>query len=135
MKVIDFGLGNVYEENEKLKTACGSPCYAAPEIISGHNYDPMKIDIWSCGITLYTMVCGCLPFDEESKTALYDKILACKFYLSKSLSPEVADLIKKILVKNVDERATIEDILNHPWMKSLSHESLKDNNEFSFGNK
>lgn len=134
IKVIDFGLGNTYEENEKLKTACGSPCYAAPEIISGQVYDPMSIDIWSCGITLYTMVCGCLPFDEESKTALYDKILSCKFHLSRSLSPEVTDLIKKILVKDVSKRPSIQEILKHPWMKMLNHDYTEITNNFRFGN-
>lgn len=133
IKVIDFGLGNVYEENEKLKTACGSPCYAAPEIISGQTYDPMSVDIWSCGITLYTMVCGCLPFDEESKTALYDKILACKFHLSRSLSPEVTDLIKRILVKEVEKRPSIDEILKHPWMKTLSHDYSDQTDNFKFG--
>ena len=133
IKVIDFGLGNTYEENEKLKTACGSPCYAAPEIISGQPYDPMSIDIWSCGITLYTMVCGCLPFDEESKTALYDKILACKFHLSRSLSPEVTDLIRTILVKDMEKRPSIDEILKHPWMKMLNHDYGELSNNFKFG--
>lgn len=132
IKVIDFGLGNLYEENEKLRTACGSPCYAAPEIISGHMYDPMNVDIWSCGITLYTMVCGCLPFDEESKTALYDKILSCQYHLSKSLSADVRDLISKMLVKDVKDRATIEEILEHPWLKAYNH-SLAESSVFEFG--
>lgn len=133
IKVIDFGLGNTYEENEKLKTACGSPCYAAPEIISGLVYDPMTIDIWSCGITLYTMVCGCLPFDEESKTALYDKILACKFQLPRNLSLEVCDLIRSILVKDVTKRPSIEQILQHPWMKTLNHDHSNLVDNFKFG--
>ena len=64
LKLIDFGLGNLYTDGEKLKTACGSPCYAAPEIISGHDYDPISVDVWSSGITLYCMIVGCLPFDE-----------------------------------------------------------------------
>jgi 5'-AMP-activated protein kinase catalytic alpha subunit len=132
IKVIDFGLGNLYEENEKLRTACGSPCYAAPEIISGQLYDPMKVDIWSCGITLYTMVCGCLPFDEESKTALYDKILSCKFHLSKSLSAKVRDLISIILVKDVNKRATIDEILEHPWLNTLTHD-YAESSTFEFG--
>lgn len=79
LKLIDFGLGNLYSNGEKLNTACGSPCYAAPEIISGQDYDPIQVDVWSSGITLYCMTVGCLPFDEETKTQLYSKILSCSY--------------------------------------------------------
>lgn len=63
------------------------------------------------------MLCGCLPFDDESKSALYDKILACKFSLPKSLSPEAADLLKKMLVRDPDRRPSLEEILDHPFMR------------------
>lgn len=121
IKLIDFGLGNLYDENEKLKTACGSPCYAAPEvllpkqIISGEAYDPLTIDIWSSGITLYAMLCGHLPFDDESKSVLYDKILACQFNMPRYLSASAADLLSKILVRKVSDRYSIEQIIAHPW--------------------
>lgn len=62
IKLIDFGLSNLYQGKEKLTTACGSPCYAAPEMLSQAEYDPKKADLWSCGIVLYTMLCGFLPF-------------------------------------------------------------------------
>lgn len=117
IKLIDFGLGNLYDENEKLKTACGSPCYAAPEIISGEAYDPITIDIWSSGITLYAMLCGHLPFDDESKSVLYDKILSCQYKLPKYLSPLAADLLTKILVRKVSDRYTIDQIRQHPWFQ------------------
>jgi 5'-AMP-activated protein kinase catalytic alpha subunit len=70
VKIIDFGLGNLYDSSEKLNTSCGSPCYAAPELISGEEYNPLKVDIWSCGIVLYYMVAGYLPFNEGSKAEL-----------------------------------------------------------------
>jgi serine/threonine protein kinase len=75
------------------------------------------VDIWSSGITLYAMLCGCLPFDEESKTALYEKILSCRFPIPKYISTAAADLLKKILVKDVDKRLRVKDILNHPWCR------------------
>ena len=79
------------------------------------------VDIWSSGITLYAMLCGCLPFDEESKTALYEKILACKFPIPKYISSAAADLLKKILVREVGKRISVKDILNHPWCKRYLH--------------
>lgn len=119
-KLIDFGLGNQYVDNEKLKTSCGSPCYAAPEIVAGEQYDPLMVDVWSSGITLFAMLCGFLPFDEESKTVLYDKILACKFPIPKYLSTNALDLIKRILVRDPANRLTVDEILNHPWLKIAS---------------
>lgn len=117
IKVIDFGLGNVYDENEKLKTACGSPCYAAPEIIAGQLYDPAKVDIWSSGITLFAMLCGYLPFDEESKDVLYEKILACKISIPSHVSIEASELLKKLLSRDPAKRPSAEEILSHPWLK------------------
>ncbi len=65
IKIADFGLSNIYQKNQLLITACGSPCYAAPEMIAGHKYKGSKVDIWSCGVVLYAMVCGYLPFEDE----------------------------------------------------------------------
>jgi 5'-AMP-activated protein kinase catalytic alpha subunit len=58
IKIVDFGLSNIYKPNELLKTACGSPCYAAPEMIAGKKYVGLKVDLWSCGVILYAMLCG-----------------------------------------------------------------------------
>lgn len=135
IKLIDFGLGNLYDENEKLKTACGSPCYAAPEIISGEAYDPITVDIWSAGITLYAMLCGYLPFDDESKSVLYDKILACQYKMPKYVSPQAADLLNKILVRKVSDRLNIEQIKQHPWFNmhkpSVFADGYLPNSKFS----
>ncbi len=62
VKIVDFGLSNQYSSGERLKTACGSPCYAAPEMIAGKSYECLGVDIWSCGIILFAMLCGYLPF-------------------------------------------------------------------------
>lgn len=66
VKVVDFGLGNIYAKGEELRTACGSPCYAAPEMVTARPYHGLKTDIWSCGIILYAMCCGYLPFDDPN---------------------------------------------------------------------
>ena len=65
IKIIDFGLSNLYQEGELLKTACGSPCYAAPEMIAGKRYEGLLVDIWSSGVILFAMICGYLPFDDN----------------------------------------------------------------------
>jgi len=117
VKLIDFGLGNKYQQQELLKTPCGSPCYAAPELISGEFYDPMKIDIWSAGITLFYMVAGCIPFDDENKPLLYKKIKACEYKIPKRFSSTLNNLIKRILVRDPLNRATIAEIKQHAWFR------------------
>lgn len=117
MRLIDFGLGNTYSNQEKLHTSCGSPCYAAPEIINGVEYDPLCVDIWSCGVTLYCMAVGQLPFDEKNKTELYKLIRECRFSIPSFISAELASLIKSLLVFNPKARLTLEQVRAHPWMK------------------
>ena len=74
IKLVDFGLSNFYTKGQKLFTPCGSPCYVAPEVIVGQGYDGEKVDIWSCGITLYAMVCGFLPFEDPDQNKIYQLI-------------------------------------------------------------
>lgn len=64
IKIVDFGLSNLYKEGELLKTACGSPCYAAPEMIQGKKYEGLCVDIWSTGIIMFALICGYLPFED-----------------------------------------------------------------------
>ena len=88
LKIVDFGLSNMYTAGsaEQLKTACGSPCYAAPEMIAGKKYTGLKSDIWSSGVVLYAMVCGFLPFEDPKTSNLYKKILAGDYKIPKFLS-------------------------------------------------
>ena len=74
IKLADFGLSNSLEDGEFLKTSCGSPNYAAPEVINGKLYAGPEIDVWSCGVILYVMLCGQLPFDDENIPNLFKKI-------------------------------------------------------------
>lgn len=74
VKIADFGLSNVMRDGDFLKTSCGSPNYAAPEVITGKLYAGPEIDIWSCGVILYVLLCGRLPFDDEHIPALFKKI-------------------------------------------------------------
>jgi 5'-AMP-activated protein kinase catalytic alpha subunit len=115
IKIIDFGLSNLYLENNLLKTACGSPCYAAPEMIAGKSYHGLKVDIWSSGVILFALLCGYLPFDDNDTQKLYRKIMRGEFSIPSSVSPSAKDLIKKILNTNPNKRYTIEEIKNHEW--------------------
>lgn len=71
IKIVDFGLSNTYKKSETLVTACGSPCYAAPEMIAGQRYFGSNVDIWSCGVILFALICGYLPFEDPNTTNLY----------------------------------------------------------------
>ena len=117
IKIIDFGLSNKYDKDleELLKSSCGSPCYAAPEMIKGVQYHGIDTDIWSSGIILYLMLCKSFPFNDKNNSKLYQKILGGKFNLPNYLSNEAKDLISKILKVNPSERIKLNEIKKHPW--------------------
>ena len=110
LKIIDFGLSHEYDGNIFLKTKCGSPCYAAPEIIKGDNYDGFQIDVWCCGIVLYNMVCGDVPFEGETNKELFKKIIECMPEYPDYMSNDCKNIIKSILINDPKRRITIEKI-------------------------
>lgn len=124
VKIVDFGLSNTYKEAELLKTACGSPCYASPEMIAGKRYKGLNSDIWSCGIILYAMACGYLPFEDPNTNKLYKKILNCDYLLPGFISPGSKDMIKKILVVDPEKRASLSEIKNHFWFSNAKIEEI-----------
>jgi len=91
VKLVDFGLSNTWNSGERLLTACGSPCYAAPEMIEGKSYRGTQTDIWSSGIVLYFMLCGHLPFEERDALALYKKILNSNQSISSILPDDLSE--------------------------------------------
>jgi len=97
IKIVDFGLSNTYKNGETLKTACGSPCYAAPEMIAGKKYNGLQVDIWSCGVIMFAMICGYLPFEDPNTAKLYKKILSGDYSCPKFITAESKDLLKNIL--------------------------------------
>ena len=128
IKIIDFGLSNLYDRNvdELLHSSCGSPCYAAPEMIKGIEYRGINTDIWSSGIILYLMLCKSFPFNDKNNSKLYQKILAGKFSLPNNLSNEAKDIITNLLKVNPQERIKLNEIKNHPWFNLIN----KNNNYF-----
>lgn len=122
IKLVDFGLSNTYKNGEQLKTACGSPCYAAPEMIAGKRYVPIGVDIWSSGVILYAMICGFLPFEDPNTSKLYKKILSGEYESPKFLSNESKDLLKGILTTDPEKRLTIPQIKSHAWFKQYNQD-------------
>ncbi|CAK90615.1 unnamed protein product (macronuclear) [Paramecium tetraurelia] len=117
LKIVDFGLSNTYKNEELLKTACGSPCYAAPEMIAGRKYQGLQVDLWSSGVILFACLCGYLPFEDQNTSALYQKILGGTYQMPSHLSRDAQSMISGILTVDPQKRFTIEDIHNHPWFK------------------
>eukprot|EP00347_Sterkiella_histriomuscorum_P002434 403368169 len=112
---LDFGLGNLYSAGTMLKTACGSPCYAAPEMTKGQIYHGLLTDIWSSGVVLFVMVSGQLPFQDRNTNKLYQKIQTADYKMPDQLSDACKDFIKRVLVPDWSQRYRIEDIRAHPW--------------------
>ncbi|KAI8473376.1 MAG: kinase-like domain-containing protein [Monoraphidium minutum] len=115
VKIADFGLSNVMHDGHFLKTSCGSPNYAAPEVISGKLYAGPEVDVWSCGVILYALLCGSLPFDDENIPNLFKKIKGGIYNLPSHLSPGARDLIPRMLLVDPLKRITIPEVRCHPW--------------------
>ncbi|CAM9505169.1 unnamed protein product, partial [Choristocarpus tenellus] len=115
LKIVDFGLSNLHQDGRLLQTACGSPCYAAPEMIAGKKYVGPAADIWSLGVVLFAMVCGYLPFEDKNTSLLYKKIIAGDYTTPAWLSPDVRDVIARILNTDPDKRYTLKDVRKHSW--------------------
>ncbi|KAG5192447.1 SNF1-related protein kinase [Tribonema minus] len=117
LKIADFGLSNTMQDGEFLRTSCGSPNYAAPEVISGAVYSGPEVDVWSCGAILYALLCGCLPFDDDSLPALFKKIKLGMYSLPSQLQPQPRELITRMLVVDPLKRITIPEIRQHRWFR------------------
>ena len=123
IKIIDFGLSNTYgdKDDELLKSACGSPFYAPPEMLKGEAYRGYGVDIWSAGIVLYAMICGFLPFEGADNNILFKRIIDGHFSIPTHVSKQGRELLYQLLNKNPRKRITIEQIKKHPWIKYYSN--------------
>ena len=136
VKLADFGLSNVMRDGIFLYSSCGSPNYAAPELINGKFYNGSSIDIWSCGVILYTLLTGSLPFNEKQTAKLYQKIRECKYVLPESISDPAKDLIFRMLQKDPLNRITISEIKQHKWFSNkLSLFQVIDNHKYIYGSR
>lgn len=116
IKIIDFGLSNLFAPRGHLKTFCGSLYFAAPELLQARAYTGPEVDVWSFGIVLYVLVCGKVPFDDQSMPALHAKIKKGLVDYPGWLSNECRHLLSRMLVTDPKARATMHEVMNHPWM-------------------
>ncbi|XP_029111332.1 serine/threonine-protein kinase SIK3 homolog isoform X1 [Scleropages formosus] len=117
IKIADFGFSNIFSPGQLLKTWCGSPPYAAPELFEGKEYDGPKVDIWSLGVVLYVLVCGALPFDGSTLQNLRARVLSGKFRIPFFMSTDCEYLIRHMLVLDPSRRLSMEQICKNKWMK------------------
>ncbi|KAG6810693.1 hypothetical protein H0H92_010718 [Tricholoma furcatifolium] len=116
IKIIDFGLSNLYDPAARLSTFCGSLYFAAPELLNAKVYTGPEVDVWSFGVVLYVLVCGKVPFDDQSMPALHAKIKRGFVEYPVWLSADCKHLLSRMLVTTPAARASLAEVLAHPWM-------------------
>ncbi|CBI18055.3 unnamed protein product, partial [Vitis vinifera] len=120
LKVSDFGLSAVKDQiraDGLLHTLCGTPAYVAPEILAKKGYDGTKVDIWTCGIILYVLNAGYLPFNDPNLMGMYRKIYKGEFRCPKWTSPDMRRLLSRLLDTNPETRITVDEIIRDPWFQ------------------
>ncbi|KAF7360372.1 Protein kinase domain-containing protein [Mycena venus] len=126
IKIADWGMAAFAPPSLQLETSCGSPHYASPEIVNGERYQGNATDIWSCGVILYALLTGRLPFDDKNVKVLLAKVKSGKFEMPPWIDPLAMDLLSRMLVVDVSRRITIPEIMSHPWLLSTSSKSIAD---------
>eukprot|EP00298_Acanthocystis_sp_HF-20_P017063 c21659_g4_i2.p1 GENE.c21659_g4_i2~~c21659_g4_i2.p1 ORF type:complete len:479 (+),score=221.09 c21659_g4_i2:35-1438(+) len=126
LKLTDFGFATILQSNRKLTGACGTPEYVAPEILNDESYD-CAVDLWSCGVVIYILLCGFPPFYGETESEMFDKICAAQYSFPSPywdlVSDEAKSIIESLLVLDPTKRLTAATALEHPWLKHTT-ESL-----------
>lgn len=125
-KLADFGLCHAVSDKYLLRTPCGSPFYAPPEIIKNVPYDGKKCDMWSLGVVLFTMVTGNLPWSETNQYAILEQIVTADYIIPLSVSPTLRKLIYSLMTPDPTLRPTAEEILQCEWLTQLDDEMKKD---------
>ncbi|CAO3596498.1 unnamed protein product [Absidia cylindrospora] len=115
IKICDFGMASLQPTGSLLETSCGSPHYASPEIVNGVPYDGSSSDIWSCGVILYALLNGHLPFDDDNMHILLKKVKEGKYNMPHDIPISARDLIEKILVVDPLKRLSMTEVQVHPW--------------------
>ena len=121
IRISDFGLSHISPNSSYLlSTPCGTPLYAPPEMLRGDKYDGVYSDIWSCGIILYTMLVGDLPYADSKEKIIYQNIMTHNYYYPDTMSDDAIDLIEHMLRINPNERYGFKEIKAHPWFNLVT---------------
>jgi serine/threonine-protein kinase HSL1 (negative regulator of Swe1 kinase) len=134
VKLIDFGMAALQTDGRLLSTPCGSPHYAAPEVVSAKPYDGKQADVWSCGVILYVMLTGTTPYNygkEGDIRMLFRDIAKAKYYMPPELSHEAKDLIRRIFVPDPNRRITMDEVWDHPLLHKYDRQFGYDGPEGS----
>uniref|UniRef100_A0A8D3CTC5 Si:dkey-16p21.7 n=1 Tax=Scophthalmus maximus TaxID=52904 RepID=A0A8D3CTC5_SCOMX len=122
IRIADFGMASLQVGDSLLETSCGSPHYACPEVIRGEKYDGRRADVWSCGVILFALLVGALPFDHDNLRQLLEKVKSGVFHMPHFIPPDCQALLKGMIEVNPDKRLTLEAIQKHAWYQSGRNE-------------
>ncbi|CAM9819223.1 unnamed protein product [Lampetra planeri] len=115
IRIADFGMASLQVGDSLLETSCGSPHYACPEVIRGEKYDGRKADVWSCGVILFALLVGALPFDDDNLRQLLEKVKRGVFHMPHFIPPDCQALLRGMIDVDATRRITLEQIQKHTW--------------------
>uniref|UniRef100_A0AAY4CZP2 Protein kinase domain-containing protein n=1 Tax=Denticeps clupeoides TaxID=299321 RepID=A0AAY4CZP2_9TELE len=122
IRIADFGMASLQVGDSLLETSCGSPHYACPEVIRGEKYDGRRADVWSCGVILFALLVGALPFDHDNLRQLLEKVKSGVFHMPHFIPPDCQALLRGMIEVNPEKRLTLEAIQKHPWYQGGRNE-------------
>jgi serine/threonine protein kinase len=128
VKIADFGLSKIIDEQKMMQTACGTPGYVAPEVLNAEGYDK-EVDMWSIGVITYILLCGFPPFYAETVPEVFEQIMKAEYDFPEEywneISAEGKDFIRHLLVVDTKERLTASQALQHPWLQAKTEKKKK----------
>ncbi|XP_067285393.1 serine/threonine-protein kinase BRSK2 isoform X3 [Pseudorasbora parva] len=122
IRIADFGMASLQVGDSLLETSCGSPHYACPEVIRGEKYDGRRADVWSCGVILFALLVGALPFDHDNLRQLLEKVKSGVFHMPHFIPPDCQALLRGMIEVNPEKRLTLEAIQKHAWYQAGRNE-------------
>ncbi|XP_034165531.2 serine/threonine-protein kinase BRSK2 isoform X3 [Pangasianodon hypophthalmus] len=122
IRIADFGMASLQVGDSLLETSCGSPHYACPEVIRGEKYDGRRADVWSCGVILFALLVGALPFDHDNLRQLLEKVKSGVFHMPHFIPPDCQSLLRGMIEVDAEKRLTLEQIQKHAWYLSGRNE-------------
>ncbi|XP_038238143.1 LOW QUALITY PROTEIN: serine/threonine-protein kinase BRSK1 [Dermochelys coriacea] len=115
IRIADFGMASLQVGASLLETSCGSPHYACPEVIKGEKYDGRRADMWSCGVILFALLVGALPFDDDNLRQLLEKVKRGVFHMPHFIPPDCQSLLRGMIEVEPEKRLSLDQIQKHPW--------------------